>query len=123
MNTLPIKPMPDRQKEIIDFLAKWGAFGTWILIGLMGKFGLDLVSGKRFDFRYAFGSGCLAVCAGWLTYQWCGSHPSISPGVMVSLSALVSRDFILFITMVDWIGVLKLITGKNTKKGDTSRDG
>lgn len=109
---MPTKPSP----ETIEFLTKWGAFLTWILIGLLGKFGLDLVSGRKFSRRYALGSGCLAVCAGWLSYQWCVSHPSLSPGVVVSISALASRDIILFITMVDWPGMMKILTNKNTKK-------
>ena len=111
-NAMPSKLSP----EAIEFITKWGAVGTWVLLGLMGKFGLDLVTGKKFSYRYVIGSGFLAVCSGWLAYQWCISHPTISPGVVVSISALASRDIILFITMVDWPGLLKVITTKKPDK-------
>lgn len=122
MNTIPVKPMTNRQQEIIDFLAKWGAVGTYIMVGLAGKFGLDLVSGKKLSYRYILGSGLLAICAGWITYQWCLKYPALSPGVTVSIAALVSRDFILFITMVDWASVFKIITGKGAKKEEVKKD-
>ncbi len=109
---MPAKPSP----EAVEFVTKWGALLTWILMGLLGKFGLDLVTGRKFSYRYVIGSGCLAICAGWLSYQWCTSHPSFSPGVVVSISALASRDIILFITMVDWPGMMKILTNKNQRK-------
>lgn len=111
------RAMPGKTSpEAIEFITKYGALGTWILIGLLGKFGLDMVTGRKFTYRYIFGSGFLAVCAGWLSYQWCMSHPTINPGVVVSVSALASRDIILFISMVDWPGLLRIITTKKVDK-------
>lgn len=116
MYTLQTKEMQNKHAEYLEFLTKGGAWIAYILIGLVGKFGWDIVNNKKLSFWYIFGTGCIAFCIGFLVSRWCIAHPSLDQSIIVPASALVSRDIMLFITMIDWAGVLKLVTGKSTKR-------
>jgi len=98
--------------EIISFLSKYGALITYIIIGLMGKFGFDIVSGKRISGWYIVGTGLMAVFVGWLAWEWCLSHPDWNPGFTIPIATLVSRDVLLFLMLIDWMSVLRILTGK-----------
>lgn len=105
--------MSDKNTELFAFLSKYGALFTYILIGVVGKFGFDLVSGKKISGWYVFGTGCIAIFVGWISWEWCARWPALNPGLVVPIATLLSRDILLFITMMDWQGVLKILTGKS----------
>ena len=100
---------------ILEFLFKWGAFISYISIGLIARFGYDMVVKKKITKLYIIGTACMGFGIGWLSYQICAAHPSWNPGIIVPMATIVSRDVMLFITMIDWGGMLKLLTGKDTK--------
>lgn len=100
---------------LLEFLFKWGAFLSYITIGLLARFGYDIVIKKQITRWYIIGTACMGFSIGWLSYQACAAHPLWNPGIIVPMATIVSRDAMLFITMIDWQGVLKLLTGKNTK--------
>lgn len=101
--------------DVMAFLSKWGAFVGYVTIGIIGKLGYDIVSKKRLTFWYVFGTGCVAYCVGFFSWEWCRVHPTLNPGIIVPFASLVSRDIMLFLTVIDWKGVLSLLTGKGTK--------
>lgn len=103
------------KSEVLVFLSKWGAFFGYVAVGLLGKFGFDIVNKKRLTFWYVFGTSCVAYCVGFFSWEWCLVHPVLNPGIVVPFASLVSRDIMLFLTVIDWQGVLKLLTGKGTK--------
>lgn len=107
---------PKTKSEVLAFLSKWGALFGYVTVGLMGKLGFDIVNRKRLTFWYVFGTSCMAYCAGFFAWQWCKTHPMLNPGIVVPFASLVSRDIMLFLTVIDWKGVLSLLTGKSTKK-------
>lgn len=102
--------------DVLEFLSKWGVVLGYIIVGLLGKFGFDIVSGKRLSFWYVFGTSLIAFCIGFFSWQWCATHPSLNPGIVVPFCSLISRDIMLFVTVIDWQGVLQLVTGKGVKK-------
>lgn len=102
--------------EVAEFLEKWGALFTYIFIGLVGKFGYDIVTRKKLSAWYVFGTGCVGICIGYLSFMLCRSRQAWNPGIVVPVATLVSRDIMLFITMVDYVSVLKILTGKSTKE-------
>lgn len=103
------KPMSDKEQELMNFFSKWGALGAYILIGLLGKFGLDIATGRRMSFGYVFGSGCVAIFVGWLSWVWCKGNPSLNPGLVVPIATLASRDLALFLTTLDYVELIKLV--------------
>ena len=112
----PQKMFKPSQNELSEFLIKWGALGAYITIGLIGKFGYDIVTGRKLNGWYVFGTGCMGIFTGWLVYNMCDNHMvSLNKGIAVPVATLVSRDIMLFITAVDWRSVLTILTGKNTK--------
>lgn len=116
MDRILTNKMSDKNPELVAFLTKYGALVTYVIIGLIGKFGFDIVAGKRLSGWYVLGTGCMSIFIGWIVWVWCQRYPGLNPGIVVPIATLVSRDIMLFITMIDYMGVLKLITGKNTKK-------
>lgn len=102
----------------LEFAAKWGALIAYVGIGLVGKFGLDIVNNRKLTGWYVFGTGCLGYFVGFLLWQWCKSNPEYNPGIIIPAGTLVSRDITLFLTMVDWQSVLKIVTGKSTKNNN-----
>ncbi len=116
MNAIHHKKMSDKNPELISFLTKYGALVTYVIIGLVGKFGFDIVTGKKISGWYVLGTGCMAIFVGWLTWMWCQKWPALNPGFVIPIATLVSRDIMLFITMVDYMSILRIITGKKTEK-------
>lgn len=114
MNAIQSRTM-QKNLEVLDFLSKCGALFGYIIIGLMGKFGFDIVTKKKITFWYAFGTGCMACFSGFITWQCIKDNPKLNPGVYLPIASLISRDILLFLTMIDWQGVLKLVTRKSTK--------
>lgn len=106
----------DKRQAALDFISRWGACGAYIGIGLVGLFGWDIVSNKKISFWYVFGTGCVGICIGYLAWWWCETHAPENAGLIVPIATLISRDIMLFINMIDWQGVLKLLTRKGTKK-------
>lgn len=107
--------MHGNYEEVRAFLEQWGALLAYVVVGLLGKLGWDIVNGNTLKKSYILGTTLISFCIGFLSWEWCKSHPTYNPGIIVTASALISRDVMLFITMIDWQGVLKLITGKSTK--------
>lgn len=103
-----------KNDEILEYLSKWGALFAYIGIGLIGKLGWDIVNNRKISWWYLFGTGCIGVCIGYLAWIWCIAHAPESAGFVVPIATLISRDIMLFINMIDWQGVLKLITRKGT---------
>lgn len=108
--------MSDKEQELLNFFSRWGALGAYILIGLLGKFGLDIATGKRMTWPYVFGSGCVAIFAGWISWQWCKSYPQMNPGLVVPIATLTSRDLALYLTTVDYAELIKMVLRKGKKK-------
>jgi hypothetical protein len=89
-----------------EFLAKYGAWFAYILLGIVGKFGWDIVKGKRISWWYVFGSGCIAIFVGCVSSFWFIEHNPKAGAYFVPLLTLSSRDILLLVKMIDWHKVL-----------------
>ena len=104
-----------KNDQILEFLEKWGACIAYILVGLIGKIGWDIVNNRKLNFWYVFGTGCIGSCIGYLSYMWCEQHPTANAGLIVPISTLISRDIMLFINVVDWQKILTMFFKRGGK--------
>jgi hypothetical protein len=109
----------DTYEEILEFLSKWGAFLAYVSIGLLGKFGFDIVTKKHISFWYVFGTSCVAFCICFLSWGWCTQHTNFNPGIIVPFASLISRDVMLFVTVIDWRYAVSKIFKLDMKKDDS----
>jgi len=113
MYNTPMKNMTSRlADETLEFISKWGAWVTYIFIGLVGKFGWDIINRKKMSFWYIFGTGMVAIFVGYLSTMWCSAHCPAQGAYIVPVCTLVSRDIMLFLTMLDWPSILHLVLNK-----------
>jgi|SRR6185436_7950270 len=105
-----------KNQDAVDIGIKYGSLLLYILIGFIGTLGFDILTKKKITRWYIFGTGCCALFAGFVAGEWLmNHHPNLTP-YLTPVATLVAKDMILFFKMIDWQGVLKLLTGKNTKK-------
>ena len=86
---------------VIEFIVRWMSFIGYVMIGLIGKFGYDIVSKKKITIPYILGTSAMALFVGFLTCKLCTAHPVVNESVAVPVATLLSRDMIVFLTMVD----------------------
>lgn len=102
--------------EITEFLTKYGMWVAYVLMGLVGKFGWDIISNRKISFRYILGSSMCGVFAGYIASVWCMRHAPSTGSYVVPVLTLVSRDFFLFLFSLDYNAVLKILLKKDFKK-------
>ncbi len=117
MNLIHNRRMIKDNPEIMSLLAKYGALFAYIIIGLAGIFGLDLVSGRKISVWYIIGTSGMAVFAGWLAWRFCASHPSLDPGITVPVITLCSRDILIILKMINWRSIFSKVLRIEVKEG------
>jgi hypothetical protein len=95
--------------EVSDTLSKYGAWIAYVCIGLVGKFGWDIVAKKKPSGWYIVGTGCMGVFVGFITSRWCLSHSPETGSYIVPVATLCSRDILVFVRMIDWSKVANAI--------------
>lgn len=119
MLSIPYKKMPTtRYNDALEFLSKWGAFIAYVSIGIVGKIGFDIISKKKITYWYVAASSAIAFFVGFVVWQYIKDKPQFNPGIYLPIAALVSRDIMLFITMVNWMGLLQIVFQKSLKNKD-----
>ena len=102
-----LKPNPPG--PIVEFMVRYIPFVGYVLIDLIGKFGYDIVSKKKITVAYILGTSAMALFVGFLTCKLCEAHPQVNPAMAVPVATLLSRDAIVFITMIDKKKLLELV--------------
>lgn len=115
MDFIPDYRMQKPIDALLELIFKLGAFLSYVTIGLIALFGYDIAIKKRITKWYVISTSCMGFSIGWLSYQMCLAHPAWNPGIIVPMATIISRDVMIFISMIDWQGVLKLLTNKNTR--------
>lgn len=95
--------------DISEALAKYGAWIAYVCIGLIGKFGWDIVSRKKLSGWYILGTGCMAAFVGFISSRWFMTHNAEMGSYFVPVLTLVSRDILVFIKLIDWTKILSAI--------------
>lgn len=119
MDNIQTGKMSDKAwlNEISDTLVKYAAWIAYVGIGLIGKFGWDIVAKKKPSGWYIVGTGCMGVFVGFITSKWCLSHDPTTGSYIVPVATLCSRDILVFIRMIDWrkvaTAILKMDITKN----------
>jgi hypothetical protein len=101
---------------VYEFLAKYGAWFAYVAIGLVGKFGWDIVSGKKISWWYIFGTGCMAAFVGFVSSKWFINNNPEMGAYLVPVLTLASRDVLLLIKMIDWHKVIGAFLRVEIKK-------
>jgi hypothetical protein len=123
--------------ECLNFLSKASFWIIVILMGLAGKLGLYLLGEKKLSFRQLVGSFLIAASVGIGSAIICYIHYPAPPGqisiqgaVIVPVSGILSDRILLFLMAMDakktmkflsdmnWISAIKLLTSKKNKGGD-----
>lgn len=122
MDTLEIKKtMATKEQLINDFselLAKYGAWITYVGVGLIGKLGWDIVNRKHISGWYLFGTGCISIFVGFIASRWFMSHMPEAGAYCVPVLTLASRDVLVFIKVIQWDKVLSFLTKLPIKGND-----
>jgi len=105
--------MSNRQtlyQETLDVLTKYGAWFAYVLIGLVGTFGLDIINKKRITRLYILGTSFMGIFVGFITSKWFLAHAPEAGAYCVPVATLASRDIMIFLKLIDWRGVLAKVT-------------
>jgi hypothetical protein len=103
--------------EALDQFIKYGAWIACVVVGLMGKFGLDLVTKKKITLLYVVGTTFLGGFAGFISSRWFIIHNQTEAGTYwVPIITLAAKDFVMFLTMIDWQKTLSALTKLDIKK-------
>lgn len=112
--------------QTVQFITKSWFWGLFIIIGLLGKFGLDLVQQRKKSFMQVLGQTLVAGFVGYLASIYCMQHYPPLPGssysptsaIIVPITTLISDRIALFLIGIDWHPVLTILTGKSSKTKD-----
>lgn len=89
------------KNDIAESVFKVGGLLFYILIGLCGTFGLDILNGKRITTWYAVGTTLCAFFVGIISWNIC-PRVGIDRQVGVPLITLCSKDVLLFVKSIDF---------------------
>lgn len=115
----PIKHMSQKLSytaEVMQIAAKYGAWIGYVAIGIIGKFGLDVLNHRKISAWYIFGTGCTSLFVGWIASRWCMvNHPDYG-AYMVPVATLLSRDVLVFLKLIDWTKIAGALFKVEIKK-------
>lgn len=119
MDNIQVKGMSHKSQwlaDISEVLSKYGAWIAYVGIGLIGKFGWDIVSRKKLSGWYIFGTGCMSIFVGFICSKWFMIHQPEMGAYCVPVLTLVSRDILVFIKLIDWTKILSAVFKVDVKK-------
>lgn len=91
-----------------EFFAKYGVWVAYVLIGFVGKIGWDIVSKRKISLVYLLGTGCMAIFVGFVSCRWFMTNAPEKGPYIVPVLTLVSRDVLMFLSVIDWKKVLSV---------------
>lgn len=94
--------MTDLKDEIFLFVSKVWALFFYVLLGIMAKFSLDLVQGKRISFLQGIGSVGISLFVGFLAAVWCMNNNSTLAPYIVPICTLSADKILTVILSIDW---------------------
>lgn len=101
--------------HLLDDLSKYGAWIAYVCVGLVGKFGWDIVSKKKLSAWYILGTGFIAVFVGFIASRWfMANNPDAGP-YFVPVLTLASRDVMVFLNLIDYKKLLSTVLRIDTK--------
>lgn len=104
--------MSDRATNLAylsDFCIKWGFWIGYIIIGLMGRLGLDIHTNKKISKTYLYSTTLMAGCLGIISSMYFKKHNPEMGAYVVPLLTLASRDILMQFKFIDWFKVFSLI--------------
>lgn len=101
--------------DIADVLSKYGAWIAYVCIGLIGKFGWDIVAKRQLSWWYVVGTGFMAVFVGFISSKWFMANNPAMGAYLVPVLTLVSRDILMFLKMIDYQKLLSTILNVKIK--------
>jgi hypothetical protein len=116
--------MSDRATNLAylsDFCIKWGFWIGYIIIGLMGRLGLDIHTNKKISKTYLYSTTLMAGCVGFISSMWFMKHNPELGACVVPLLTLASRDILMQIKFIDWFKVFSLILKRNGNDADIKK--
>jgi hypothetical protein len=105
-------------KHIGEFSGKYGAWILYVLIGMIGKVGLDILNERKINGWYFLGSSFAAVFVGFISAMWFMKNQPEAGAYIVPVLTLCSRDVLIFLSLIDWRKKLSNIFKVETKKED-----
>lgn len=119
----------DFGSQIVVFLSKWSAYIGLIILGIIGRFSLNLITNKKMTIAYVIGYSGLSFVVGYVAcavmLQKCPDRITY----LLPLITMLSNNIIsVFMTIVieyksvtngKWKGILEIIL----KKGGVTKDG
>jgi len=108
--------------DLLNFFTKIWSWVFLVFIGLVGKFGLYLQSGQKYNGWKLLGSTLIAAFVGYLASIYCIEHYPCDNGFnhqaafIVPIATLMSDRLMLLIISVNWTNVIQLVIKKNKKE-------
>lgn len=103
---------------VIEFASKWWAWIFYIVIGMAGKFGLDIMSQRKMGILQFIGSACISCFIGFLAASYCMAYSPKAGPFIVPICTLISDRIILFIFAINYTPLLESIFNKKIKDNE-----
>lgn len=119
MDGLPHAKMSQKVNLIDEFIQAIVRHSAWIaliIVGIAGKFGVDILLNKKLSLWYVIGTILVAFFVGFVSSIWYSSHDPEMGKIMVPLLTLSSRDVLLTVRLINWGKLIELLTKLPLKK-------
>lgn len=116
--------------QVWQFVSKTWIWGIFISIGIIGKFGIDMVQQRKKSIGQAIGQTLVAGFIGYLASIYCMTHfPPAHEGdyspqgaLIVPIATLISDRIMMFLIGIDWHPVIAILSGKSSKGENKKED-
>lgn len=89
--------------EIVTGLSKVWTWGLYILLGIMGKFSYDALSGRKMSFLLSLAIAGLSVFVGIIVALICIQYEMVKAGaIIVPIATLLSEKLVVALYAYDW---------------------
>jgi len=105
--------------EIFGFFVKNGAWLSWILMGILGRFGYDIVNNKKISWYYVVGTWLCAVFVGYVACKFFNEFAPNKAPFMVPTITMLGNNILSYLVLkwkdflsVDWNSINEILNKK-----------
>lgn len=105
----------DLLQQIAEFLGKWWAWAAWVVMGLVGKMGIDLSKNRKMNFWQWVGSTMVGCFVGYLACVFCQANYPKQGALIVPIATLISDRVMMFLLSMNWTPIIEIVLQKQIK--------
>lgn len=117
--TMEIKGPGDILEQLLIFISKSAAYIGLIVLGIIGRFSLNLLHNRKMTWAYIVGYSGLSFVVGYIACAWMQTNCPNRIPVLLPITTLLSNNLVSFLMTIiveyetikksKWKGIMKVI--------------